>query len=64
MKKGTILLYAAFFICLVMMTKAGIDNFPILKGPYLGQKAPGMTPEIFAPGVISTEKKGVYVWVF
>jgi len=25
-------------------------DFPILKGPYLGQKAPGMTPEIFAPG--------------
>ena len=30
------------------------DDFPILKGPYLGQKPPGMTPEIFAPGIIST----------
>ncbi|MFC1565191.1 hypothetical protein ACFL6G_09665 [candidate division KSB1 bacterium] len=29
-------------------------DFPVLKGPYLGQKPPGMTPEIFAPGVIST----------
>ena len=29
-------------------------DFPTLKGPYLGQKPPGMTPEIFAPGVIST----------
>jgi hypothetical protein len=29
--------------------------FPILKGPYLGQKPPGMIPEIFAPGFISTE---------
>ena len=28
-------------------------NFPELKGPYLGQKPPGMTPEIFAPGIIS-----------
>ena len=26
----------------------------VLKGPYLGQKPPGMTPEIFAPGVVST----------
>ena len=26
----------------------------ILKGPYLGQKPPGMTPEVFAPGIIST----------
>ena len=24
-----------------------------LKGPYLGQKPPGTTPEIFAPGIIS-----------
>jgi Tol biopolymer transport system component len=30
------------------------DDFPILKGPYLGQKPPGMTPEIFAPGIVST----------
>jgi hypothetical protein len=28
-------------------------DFPKLAGPYLGQKPPGMTPEIFAPGVIS-----------
>ncbi|HUU04349.1 MAG TPA: hypothetical protein VMZ49_00590 [Patescibacteria group bacterium] len=24
-----------------------------LTGPYLGQKPPGMTPELFAPGIIS-----------
>ncbi|MBU8922658.1 MAG: hypothetical protein KOO63_12640 [Bacteroidales bacterium] len=30
------------------------DGFPILRGPYLGQRLPGTTPEIFAPGVIST----------
>lgn len=29
------------------------DGFPILRGPYLGQKAPGLTPEIFAPGIVS-----------
>ena len=27
--------------------------FQVLKGPYLGQKPPGMTPEVFAPGIIS-----------
>jgi len=32
------------------------DDFPILKGPYLGQTPPGMTPKIFAPGIVSTEK--------
>jgi hypothetical protein len=31
-------------------------DFPVLKGPSLGQKPPGSTPEIFVPGVISTEK--------
>ena len=30
------------------------DDFPVLKGPYLGQKPPGMKAEIFAPGIIST----------
>jgi len=30
------------------------DGSPVLKGPYLGQKPPAMTPEIFAPGIVST----------
>lgn len=30
------------------------ENFPVLKGTYLGQKPPGNVPEIFAPGVVST----------
>jgi len=32
----------------------GQDEFPVLEGPYLGQKPPGLTPEVFAPGIIST----------
>jgi hypothetical protein len=31
------------------------SEFPKLSGPYLGQKPPGMTPEIFAPGIVSTD---------
>ena len=31
-------------------------DFPELKGPYLGQKPPGLIPEIFAPGIASTDK--------
>jgi hypothetical protein len=30
-------------------------RFPVLKGPYLGQKPPGMIPKIFAPGLISRD---------
>ena len=42
--------------CLILILciscKAQI-NISELKGPYLGQKPPGMKPEIFAPGIIS-----------
>ncbi|MGD8306801.1 MAG: hypothetical protein PVF17_09120 [Ignavibacteria bacterium] len=31
------------------------SNSPDIKSPYYDQKTPGMTPEIFAPGVISRE---------
>jgi hypothetical protein len=30
-------------------------SFPILKGPYFGQTPPGLTPEIFAHGIVSVD---------
>ncbi|MCK5076081.1 MAG: PD40 domain-containing protein, partial [Calditrichia bacterium] len=33
------------------------QKLPQLTGDYLGQKPPGNTPELFAPGVISTESE-------
>ena len=30
------------------------ERFPLLKGAYMGQKPPGMTPEVFAPDLVST----------
>ena len=35
------------------------DNWPDVAGPYFGQEPPGMTAEIFAPGVISTERSEI-----
>jgi hypothetical protein len=36
-------------------------DWPTLEGPYLGQKPPGKTPEIFAPGIVPTENnEGLY----
>ena len=38
-------------------------NFPLLEGPYLGQKPPGLIPEAFAPGIVTTknyEYSGVF----
>jgi len=44
---------------LLILTAAGSSSgdleFPDLAGPYLGLKPPGLMPEIFAPGVVSTE---------
>ncbi|WP_459210826.1 TolB-like translocation protein [Aquimarina rhabdastrellae] len=31
------------------------DNFPVIEDRYLGQKTPGLTPEVFAPGIVSTK---------
>lgn len=38
---------------LISFSSAQDSGFPVLKGPYLGQKAPGADPEIFAPGIVS-----------
>ena len=32
------------------------SQFPVLQGPYLGQTPPGMTPEIFAKDIVSTDQ--------
>jgi hypothetical protein len=45
----TLLLFATLSI------NAQETDFPKLTGPYLGQKPPGMKPEIFAPGIISID---------
>lgn len=53
MKRLSIILYLQVLTIILLSQQSG---FPKLSGPYLGQKPPGMTPEIFAPGIISTEK--------
>jgi hypothetical protein len=45
---------ALFFIIGISQAQDRGSDFPVLKGPYLGQKPPDMTPEIFAPGIVST----------
>lgn len=34
------------------------DEFPVLKGPYLGQTPPGLTAKPFAAGIVNTEEWG------
>ena len=56
MKKNVIFIFLLLFIFCIGISQAQkkTDNFPVLKGPYLGQKPPGKIPEVFAPGIIST----------
>jgi hypothetical protein len=59
MKKSSIFHTAS--ICLVFLTLFACTernqeaDFPVLTGPYLGQKPPGLTPELFAPAILPTE---------
>ena len=45
-----------FFMALIapILWIQGQPPFSDVKGPYLGQKPPGMTPQVFAPGIVST----------
>jgi len=45
------------FLCCLMLAavlRSQQSDFSVLSGPYFGQKPPGMTPETFAPGIVST----------
>jgi len=44
------------FCFFLLMGCAKKHDFPVLKGPYLGQEPPGMTPKVFASGIVSTEE--------
>jgi len=61
MKSKVSCLGIVLFIIFIFNCYAQQDEFPVLKGPYLGQKPPGMTPELFAPGIVPTEdNEGLY----
>jgi WD40-like Beta Propeller Repeat len=51
--KKLILISCVFSFTIIV--NAQQKDFPKLTGPYLGQKPPGMMPEIFAPGIVSKE---------
>ena len=42
-------------VVLVVGKSFAENDFPVLTGPYFGQKLPGSTPEMFAPNLISVE---------
>ncbi len=46
---------ASLLLFSIGFSYAQSGDSPKLTGPYLGQKPPGTTPELFAPGIVSTE---------
>ncbi len=55
MKYRAILVGILLAFVFAFISAAQQDDFPILKGPYLGQKPPGKKAELFAPDVIRYE---------
>lgn len=53
MRHAYILIALLLSILLVSSKSYSQDEFPVLEGPYLGQEPPGLTPELFAPGIVS-----------
>jgi len=53
-KRGWILFILTCSIVMLSIVCSKKDDFPVLKGPYLGQNPPGMTPEVFEPKIVST----------
>jgi len=53
-------IYISVFLMLSIITMSGNSygkgKFPVLEKRYFDQKAPGLTPELFAPGIVSTEE--------
>jgi hypothetical protein len=52
MKASTMLISFVLLLCVSLEAQQDATQ---LTGPYLGQKVPGTTPEVFAPGVVSTD---------
>jgi hypothetical protein len=53
MKQKMLFKGSAILLLLIFSTCTHQSNFPVLKGPYLGQKPPGLVPELFAPDLLS-----------
>ena len=61
MKKAHIVLFLSvgslfLYTCDLKGQKTEDRDFPPLVNRYLGQKPPGLTPELFAPGIVSTDE--------
>jgi len=54
MKQKAAITGVMILLVIILSNTTQQSDFPVLKGPYLGQKPPVITPEVFAPGIITT----------
>ena len=51
-----ILSVISIVLLVLLSSAAGFqDDFPVLRGPYFGQRPPGMNPVLFAPSIMSAD---------
>ena len=58
--KKLIVLSRVLALAATLWAQGGVP-FPKLSGPYLGQKPPGRTPELFAPGIVTSQHASVTI---
>ena len=58
-KKVLLLITLALLFSTRTFATPTYDNWPDVSGPYFGQELPGMIAEIFAPGIISTDRSEI-----
>jgi len=58
-KRFLLLIAVACVISAHAFATQSYENWPDVAGPYFGQEPPGMTAEIFAPGIISTDRSEI-----
>jgi Tol biopolymer transport system component len=57
MKQRLIINVILLFILITRCTQK--NEFPVLRGPYLGQESPGMIPEVFAKDLLSIDENSL-----
>ncbi len=55
MKKIVLIATLIILVDNLVICQTNKEDFPVLKGPYLGQEPPNLKPKIFAPGIVSTD---------
>ena len=57
--RALLLITVVFVFATQAFATRAYDDWPAVAGPYLGQQPPGTTAEMFAPGIVSTDRSEI-----